>query len=213
MPYVAGKGGFLFVKKRRSSCSTDIHSHSHPAHTALFGGPRVLCAAALLAALSIVLGKFLAISTPLFRLSFENLPILMAGIFFGPVIGAAVGAVADLVGCLLVGYAINPIITLGGMTVGVISGCVTLIATRRGRSLRPLAVCIAVVLSHTVGSVLIKTWGLKVFWDATTATLLFRIPLYVVISVAESAVLVILTRSRTFMDTMHRLLYRKKGGR
>ena len=79
-----------------------------------------LCLSALLAALSIVLGKYLSISTPLFRLSFENLPILMAGIFLGPLAGGIVGGVADLLGCVLVGYTINPIITLGGILVGVL---------------------------------------------------------------------------------------------
>ena len=81
---------------------------------------RILCAAALLAALSIVLGKYLAINvTDSIRFSFENLSILLAGIFLGPLVGGIVGAVADLVGCLMVGYAINPLITLGA--VGVIS--------------------------------------------------------------------------------------------
>ena len=66
---------------------------------------------ALFIALSIVLGKQLSFTAGPFRISFENLTVLMAGIFFGPLAGLTVGACADLFGCLLVGYAINPIIT------------------------------------------------------------------------------------------------------
>ena len=64
------------------------HTPRLTAHSpGLFGSPRILCAAALLAALSIVLGKYMAITTPVFRFSFENLPILMAGIFRRPFCG------------------------------------------------------------------------------------------------------------------------------
>ena len=77
---------------------------------------------AILAAFSIILGKYLAINVgENFRFSMENLPILLAGLYLGPLAGAIVGAVADLVGCLLVGYAINPIITLGAVSIGFIS--------------------------------------------------------------------------------------------
>ena len=59
--------------------------------------------------MSIVLGKLLVFNiTDSIRISLENLPLLMAGIFFGPFIGAAVGAGADIIGCLIVGYSINP---------------------------------------------------------------------------------------------------------
>ena len=83
---------------------------------------RVTVFSALLAAISIVCGKYLAFNMGDFlRFSFENLPIIFAGMAFGPLIGALVGVVADLVGCLLVGYAINPIITVGAAAIGLIS--------------------------------------------------------------------------------------------
>ncbi|MBP3583660.1 MAG: folate family ECF transporter S component, partial [Clostridia bacterium] len=65
-------------------------------------------ALSMLAAISIILGKYLAFGIGnVLRFSFENLPIAFAGIAFGPIAGALVGAVADLIGCLLVGYEIN----------------------------------------------------------------------------------------------------------
>ena len=87
--------------------------------------PKSLSVCAVLAALSIVLGKYLAVNVgENFRFSLENLPLILAGIYLGPVAGAFVGAAADLVGCLMVGYAINPVITLGAVSIGLISGIV-----------------------------------------------------------------------------------------
>ncbi len=196
------------MKSSPASVSTPAGTVRPP----LFGNLRILCAAALLTALSIVLGKYLAISTPIFRFSLENLPVLMAGIFFGPFIGGAVGAVADLVGCIMVGYTINPIITLGGISIGMISGLVALIARRRGR-LHPVAVGIAVGVSHIVGSMIIKSVGMAIFYRTPLGILLWRVPLYVVIGALEGLILVLLTRNKLFMGELSRLLYRKKGGK
>ena len=95
---------------------------------AMLGNLRVLVAAALLAAMSLILGKFLQIPNPvsnIFRISLENLPVILAGVCFGPWVGGMVGAVADLVGCMLYGYAINPVITLGAASAGLVSGLVS----------------------------------------------------------------------------------------
>ena len=51
-----------------------------PHSIAVFGNPRAMCLAALLAAMSLILGKFLQIPTPfsqIIRISFENLPLLL----------------------------------------------------------------------------------------------------------------------------------------
>ena len=84
---------------------------------------RVLAIGAMLAAMSIVCGKVLAFNLGnVLRISFENLPILLGGMIFGPVWGAVIGVVADLVGCLLVGYAVNPVVTLGAAVIGTVGG-------------------------------------------------------------------------------------------
>ena len=87
-----------------------------------FGNTRVLILSALFIAASIVLGKYLSFTVGAIRISLENLTILMAGIMFGPLIGLAVGVGADIIGCLMVGYTISPIITLGAGCVGFFSG-------------------------------------------------------------------------------------------
>ena len=61
---------------------------------AVFRNPSALCLAALLAAMSLLLGKFLQIPTPLsdiVRISFENLPVILSGILLGPLAGALLG--------------------------------------------------------------------------------------------------------------------------
>ena len=104
-----------------------------PKALAVFANPRALCLAGLLAAMSLILGKFLQIPSPIsqvVRISFENLPIILAGLTLGPVAGAMTGVVADLVGCALYGYAINPMITLGAAAVGLVAGLVGVLAKR-----------------------------------------------------------------------------------
>lgn len=178
----------------------------------VFGSLQGLCFSALLTAMSIVLGKFLQIPNPFqefIRISFENLPILMAGITLGPIAGAFVGIVADLVGCLLYGYAINPIITIGAASVGIVSGITAYIVKN------PLAVkiVISVVTSHMVGSVLIKSWGLAVwyldkyglgYWEFVA----WRLINYVLVATAEGIIIYLLLKNKAFRNQIERM--RKK---
>ena len=74
---------------------------------------RTLVMLALLVAMSIVFSRVLSISTGFVRFNLGSLPVLLAALLFGPGAGFAVGAVADIIGGVLAGYAINPLITLG----------------------------------------------------------------------------------------------------
>jgi ECF transporter S component (folate family) len=57
---------------------------------------------AMLIALQVVLSKFLMLQlSGSIRLSIDSVPILLAGIWFGPVAGGIVGALSDLVGTVL----------------------------------------------------------------------------------------------------------------
>ena len=83
---------------------------------------RKLTMLALLTAMSIVFARVLSISTGFVRFNLGSLPTLLAAVLFGPVEGFAVGAVADIVGGVLAGYAINPLITLGAGAIGLVAG-------------------------------------------------------------------------------------------
>ncbi len=163
----------------------------------IFGSTKVMVISALLVAMSIVLGKFLKISIgDSIRISFENLPVLMSGIFFGPVVGAAVAACADLIGCLLYGYAINPIITLGAVSIGAISGLIFQAFKKDSNLIKKL--CFSIFPAHIVGSMIIKSIGLFKFYGTPMETLLLRIPIYICTAIAETAVIFLLMNNKAF---------------
>ena len=88
---------------------------------------RTLTAMALLIAMSIVFSRVLSISTGFVRFNLGSLPVLLAGILFGPWAGFVVGMVADIIGGVLAGYAINPLITLGAASIGLVGGLVAVV--------------------------------------------------------------------------------------
>ena len=164
----------------------------------------VLIFSAFLAALSIVFGKYLAFSIgPVLRFSFENLPVIMGGVLFGPAVGLLIGVVADLVGCVLVGYAINPIVTLGAAMIGLCSGLFYRVCSRFPQLPR---LAVAVTVSHLAGSVLIKTWGLAAFYDMPfLLLLLWRLLNYAIVGCAECALLYYLLSHRAIRSRLERL--------
>ncbi|MBR4288414.1 MAG: folate family ECF transporter S component [Clostridia bacterium] len=163
--------------------------------------PKFLSVCAVMAAFSIVLGKYLAVNIgENFRFSLENLPLILTGLYFGPAAAAFVGAAADLVGCLMVGYAINPIITFGAVCIGFFAGIAGIII-KKNSSLRIFS---ALVLSHGIGSVLIKTPGLYIYYGSPFfATLGWRFLIYLGTGLVEFAILFLLTKNRSFEKQMH----------
>ena len=154
--------------------------------------------AAMMTAISVVIGIFcksyLNFAMGLVRITFENLPIIMAGIIYGPIVGGIVGAASDLVSYLFSAqvYPPNLIVTLGAMSVGVVSGIVAkLIVKRKGT----LQIITSGFCAHVIGSMLIKTIGLYQFYGMLV---LWRIPLYLVIAPIEILVICVLLKRRSF---------------
>ena len=84
---------------------------------------RTLVSCALLAAVSVVLARFIIpMPNETTRFSIEAVPIFLAGMLFGPLPGALVGFVADFVGCLFSGYGYNPLFCLPPILYGVFGG-------------------------------------------------------------------------------------------
>ena len=172
---------------------------------------RVLVALSSLAAIGIILGKFLAFNiTEFMRFSLENTSIIFAGIVFGPLSGAVVGAVQDLVGCLAVGYTINPIITLGCALIGCISGLSFRLLRKMPLGVR---VGISVTLSHLLGSVTVKTVGLVVFYSLPfTVTFFWRLLNYVIVGSLEIVLLTILLKSKQLLSQINKITSFSIGG-
>lgn len=120
---------------------------------------KVLTMAAMLTALSAVIGilcKSYFTFNVYYRITFENMPVILAGVVFGPAVGAAVGAVADIISCISsTNPNLNPIITLGAAAVGASAGFVPYIINKKGA----LQTALAVALAHLVGQVGIKSVG------------------------------------------------------
>lgn len=103
---------------------------------------RKLTMLALLTAMSIVFARVLSISTGFVRFNLGSLPTLLAAVLFGPVEGFAVGAVADMIGGTLSGYAINPLITLGAGSIGLTAGLLWRACPTCGWACAPRSACL-----------------------------------------------------------------------
>ena len=158
---------------------------------------KLVAALAMLSAVSIICGKYLAIrGGDILRFSFENLPIIFAGLAFGPLAGALVGAIGDLVGCVMVGYTINPLVTVGAAAIGVVSGISRILFNKIGIK-GAFNTAISVAFAHIIGSVLIKTFGLAAFYDLPIwALMLWRLLNYVIVGAVEAALLIILLKNK-----------------
>ena len=166
---------------------------------------QMLVISALMAALSIVLGKYLAINAGEFmRFSFENMPVILTGIAFGPIVAVLVATVADLLGSLMVGYAINPIITLGAAAVGLCSGAIYMILKKVNIHLA-FRIAITVFLSHLIGSVTIKTVGLQVMYGVPYHVLfLWRSLNYLIIGALEATLLTLLLGNKALRRALEK---------
>lgn len=87
---------------------------------------RNLVMMAALVAIQIILARFFSIQTDTLRVSFESIPVILAGMWLGPLCGAIVAVVADILGTIIQGYgAWFPPLVLGPLSVGILSGVST----------------------------------------------------------------------------------------
>ncbi len=163
---------------------------------ALFGNIEALTISAMLVALGAVIGYVCKIIPALdlgtgLRITFENLPIIVAGIMFGPVVGGCVGCVADLLSCLFSGQAPLPWILVGSVSVGVVAGLSSKFIVRKSGFLKLI---VSEILAHLIGSMIIKTIALYAIFGPIV---LFRIPMSVGIATVEIILLCTMYKNKT----------------
>ena len=169
-------------------------THRH-AKIGIFKNIQTLTVCAMLTAMSVAIGifckNFLDFGGGLFRITFENLPILLSGIMFGPIVGGAVGLCTDIVSYLLSGqiYPMNLIVTFGALMVGVVSGFFSKYVIKRKSYFRIIVSCL---LAHFVGSLIIKPIGLFAYYGWAV---LWRFPIYL-LAIIPLEVLLICTLYR-----------------
>ncbi len=62
---------------------------------------QAICQCAMLIALEVVLNRFGSVRTPFLKIGFAFIAVVMGGLLFGPLGGALVGGLGDLIGALL----------------------------------------------------------------------------------------------------------------
>ena len=116
---------------------------------------------AMSVAIGIICKNFLTFGI-YYRITFENLPVILAGIILGPVYGAAVGALSDVVSCISsVNPVVNPVITVGAAAVGLVAGLIPKLIVRK-RSL--LQYALSAYSAHLIGQVALKSVGKMLYY-------------------------------------------------
>lgn len=122
---------------------------------------------ALLVAMQLVLTRVLVIDIgPNYRITVGAVCTILAGLWLGPVAGGVCGMCADVVGCFIKGYAVNPIITLAAILWGVLPALIKRLYANRSKKGKTVGICISVYLTGIVSSLCLTTAGLVVFYGS-----------------------------------------------
>jgi ECF transporter S component (folate family) len=143
--------------------------------------------AAVLVALGIVTNTF-ALDTGAHSITFTYTICFIAGHFFGPLVGAIVGGVGDIVGCFVKGYSPNPLILIGSILVGLIPGLVQFFSRKikvKQEVFAPLWTVTSFVLTFIIVTVFWNTFALWFSYARASKTywvyMLARLPLQTIV--------------------------------
>ena len=158
---------------------------------------RTLTMLALLVAMSIVFSRVLSISTGFVRFNLGSLPVLLAALLFGPGAGFVVGVVADMIGGVLAGSASNPLITLGAAAIGLVGG---LLWQKLPHALRlGQRLLLSVLAAHVVGSIVINSLALRIFYGYAWSVLAARVPNALILTAVNTVLLRLLMENKAVM--------------
>lgn len=149
---------------------------------------RVIAFAGVLIAMNIVLARVVAI--PIgneLRITVSATPIYLAGLWFGPVIGGICGGIADILGCILSGYAPNPLILVTSVLAGVLPG---LFKPNFLKKMDLWRVLVVIGLHGLVGSLGFTTLGLHLFYGTPWVYLYTTRTVQTILLTAVNSVLV-----------------------
>ncbi len=156
---------------------------------------------ALLAAISVVAARFLSFSVAGgVRWSLDKFPLFFAGLFFGPVMGALTGFVADFTGSLMQ-FGFNPILCLPAILYGLCGGLLRRFLLNNFSAFR---LVLSYLLPTVVGSVLYQSFALSYtfpkgpFYESLLYYLSTRSIQFAIVMVLETLIVYILMRSNLF---------------
>jgi ECF transporter S component (folate family) len=132
----------------------------------------MLLVLALLIAMEIVLNRFASIRTWNLKIGFSFIPIVVAAMLYGPLGGAAVAGIGDLIGAILFPNGpFFPGFTLTAVLTGLVFGFFL------HKSQKPLPVAAAVGVNQLILSLLLNTlWISMLYGSPFFPTLVSRLP-------------------------------------
>lgn len=147
----------------------------------------------LFAAIGIILRLLVFYPVPTIKLSVEHVPIILAGLFFGPLAGAITGFVYDIVGANLIpGGSYFPGITFSAMLLGVIPALLKPKLIKSGSFLNIFSIVIIteVIVSMFFNSIwLSMLYGISFGTPQFTGLVISRIITYLIMSIVYTIII------------------------
>ena len=162
----------------------------------------MLVTLAMLLALEIVLSRFLSIQTPITRIGFRFVTLVVAGILFGPVPAAIVAVLADVLGALLFPIgAYYPPLTITSLLVGLTYG---FFLYKKGFDPKKTSdwvrVVLCVIVRQGVLALLLQSYWLSLLQGITyKQSIITRIPQVLLLAVVEIILIPVLVKIATML--------------
>lgn len=118
---------------------------------------------ALLVAMHLVLTRVFVIELGAYRISVGSVCTILAGLWMGPLAGGICGLAADILGCFIKGYAINPFITIAAVLWGVLPALIKPLFINRAKLGKAVGITVSIVITAILSSLVFTTAGLVVF--------------------------------------------------
>ncbi len=177
---------------------------------------------ALLVAIQIILARYLSIQSEMFRVSFETIPLALAGMWMGPLAGVIVALVSDILGTVLSGIGLYfPPLSLGPAAFAFLCGVSTkyifrssLAETKDGWKVILVTILAGIINSFVVGVAAFVWYQMAVmgtsgtFWGLAAAQFVSRLatkPL----TIAVSAILVFAINRAAYRPVISRIVSRR----
>lgn len=115
---------------------------------------------ALIVAMHLVLTRVFVIELGAYRIALGSVCTILGGLWLGPAAGAVCGLAADLLGCFMRGYAINPIITFAAVCWGLLPALMKPILSEKSKKAKTIGIVVIVSITSLISSLILTTAGL-----------------------------------------------------
>lgn len=134
---------------------------------------RAIAFMGVMIALEIVMERLVAIPiSNTNRVSLGKCVVILAGLWGGPIAGAIVGALSDIIGALMQGYSIAPLITVSSMMWGIIPAlCLPLLAKQQKVG-KTVTLVVAIIVNSVVSTLILTTLGLMYYYGKELTALI-----------------------------------------